>query len=830
MKKIAVILAVAVVILSVILLSIPLLFRQNVTDAVKTTINRNLNADVNFSRVKLSLLKNFPKVSMELQDVSITGKGEFQNDTLLHITSLQTKIDVKALLGKNVKGIEEIHLAQPHLQLVTSPTGEINWNILKETTEIAPLPQQDTSEAENIFDLRLDNIEIAEADVRYINRVSNTLVILENINLNTSGNMYGPAALLNVSGKVDRFSTEYNGVTYISNISLETKTALDVNYELMDIVFNESELTINRLPLQVTGSIQAPSDSVYFKIALQTKESDFENFLALVPPGYEKYLENVSITGTATVSSEVTGFYYGENYPAFALALNIADGNFNYAGMPDHIRNIETDVSIVKPQGILDSTEVKITKAHADIKNNPVNVTLLLKNIISDPYFDGTFTGKIDFNHLKDIFPLENISVSGTVDANLLANGNYSSIKTEQYDKIRSDGTVMLNNFVYEHAGLAQPVSVKSGKLDFSSYNINLSQFNMNIGRSDFNITGKISNYLNYLFKEGILTGDFQLSSNYVNVNELLRLQIPDAAIQTADTGSNKAAEDLAFDIPENIDFTFRSKILRAGFDRVDISDINGLITAKEGRLMLNGLNMNMLDGTLTLNGSYQNTPVNQPLFDFGVDVERFEIPQAFQAIAGLRDIIPVAGLSNGKVSASVNMAGTLTGNLKLVPASINGSGLFNTENLHIVNSTVFSQLKDILKPEKLSNVSIDDFKADFTIQNGNLLLKPFVTRISGQETRINGSLNTDNLLDMQLNLNIQRDAFGADIQNILNAIPGNRNITLVPVGVHVIGPVDKPELNIDLSETQQMLLNATKNELQKSINQIGEGLRRLFE
>jgi hypothetical protein len=236
-----------------------------------------------------------------------------------------------------------------------------------------------------------------------------------------------------------------------------------------------------------------------------------------------------------------------------------------------------------------------------------------------------------------------------------------------------------------------------------------------------------------------------------------------------------------------------------------------------------------MLDGELEVNGSYRNTPENRPLFDFGFDVERFDIPQAFQVIAGLRDIMPVAGLSSGKVSTSIKMNGNLTGNLKLVPASVNGSGIFNTENLHILNSTVFSRLNGILETDKLSDVLVDDFNANFTIQNGNLLFMPFVTKIAGQEARISGSLNTDSLLEMQLDLNIQRDAFGASIRDILNAIPGNRNIAMVPVGVHVIGPVDEPEIRIDLSETQQMLMNATKNELQNSINRLGEGLRKLF-
>jgi len=36
-----------------------------------------------------------------------------------------------------------------------------------------------------------------------------------------------------------------------------------------------------------------PSDSTFFNLAFQTKSSDFENFLALVPPDYEDDLKDI---------------------------------------------------------------------------------------------------------------------------------------------------------------------------------------------------------------------------------------------------------------------------------------------------------------------------------------------------------------------------------------------------------------------------------------------------------------------------------------------------------------------------------------------------------
>ena len=298
-------------------------------------------------------------------------------------------------------------------------------------------------------------------------------------------------------------------------------------------------------------------------------------------------------------------------------------------------------------------------------------------------------------------------------------------------------------------------------------------------------------------------------------------------------TGKNDAVqenENLTIDIPENLDITFQSNIKNAMFDRLPISDINGLITAKGGKLMLNQLKMQTLEGEMVITGSYQNTVKNRPLVDFGLDITEFDIPLAYSSLTGLQRLIPVAGQSQGKFNSSIKIEGQLSENNKFIPSTVDGKGLFSTRDLKIVDSPVFNQLKGILKSEKLKNVDIDDFSANFTVEKGNIDLRPFTTKIAGQETRIEGSINAENLINMRLDFNVQREAFGPDIQNILSIIPGNKNIRTVPAGVIIKGPVGEPEVKMDLSETRKAISDATKDDLQKSLDKLGKGLKKLFE
>ncbi len=532
--------------------------------------------------------------------------------------------------------------------------------------------------------------------------------------------------------------------------------------------------------------------------------------------------------------------YFDEIYPAIDFKIDVANGNLKYSGLPEEIKNIKAEISLVKPEGIPDLTELQIKNAHLEIKNNPVDLTLLLKNMMSDPYFEGAFVGKINFDELKNALPLDSVNVSGTIDANLFVKGNYSSVEKEQYDKIKSDGIVLLDNFLYDSPKLTRKILVPSGKLDFSPQNVNLSQLKVKVGQSDFNLSGKVSDYLNYIFKDGTLKGDLQLVSSFVNLNELLRLQkkepkpaaSDEKKAETSQTGVSAGESDakLVFDVPRNIDFTFRSDIKKALFDQLPVSDINGLITAKNGKLILNNLSMNMLDGEMKVTGSYENTPQDQPVVDFGIEISKFDIPVAFQSLSGFQKMAPIAGQSQGKISTTIKMNGQLTNSFKIIPASVDGTGLFSTENLKIAESPVFAQLKGILLPEKLKNVNIEDFKANFNIENGNIDLKPFKTKVAGQETTVFGTLSAENLINMRLDFKVNRDAFGTDIQNVLSAIPGNQKIKVLPAGVLISGPVGKPEVKVDLSETRKTITDAAKGELKNSLDQLGKGLQKLFK
>lgn len=361
MKKILIAIGIVVALLIAAMAAVPLFFKQALLEKTKITINKHINAEVEFSDLKLSLFRSFPKVSLELVDIQVVGKGEFANDTLFAAPSIRTKTALRQLFGKGNVGIEEILLKRPVLKLVVGASGNVNWDLLADSESKEEAAAVSDSDEEGIV-FQLDKIGISNADFIYEDREADILFRLNDINIGVSGEMYGTEAQLLAEGTAAQLFLSYAGVNYITNTSVETRTKLNVDYDIMDIEIQENELLINRLPLEVLGMIQMPDDTMYFDLHIKTKESGFDNFLALIPPDYEDYLNEITANGTATISGTVKGKYFDEDYPAFDLKIDVSNGNIRYADLPEEIKNISADLSITKPQEYLISLKLTSEK------------------------------------------------------------------------------------------------------------------------------------------------------------------------------------------------------------------------------------------------------------------------------------------------------------------------------------------------------------------------------------------------------------------------------------------------------------------------------------
>jgi len=834
-RKIIIIIGIVVLILATIA-ALPFLYKDKLLAKVKTTLNNQVNAKIDFTGFSLSVFSHFPKVEMEIRGFSLVGINEFANDTIFSAGSVSTDISIAEMISGKGLELKSLIIDNPRILLISDKSGKVNWDIAKAS---AGKPSASAEASSGEFKMKLNDIQINNLNLQYSDEAMPMNVCVKNTNLSSSGEVAGTVTSFDMKGEAGEFIFEYDSVKYISKTKLKAETLLKVDYDKMNFAFDQGKLWINNLPLEVNGSFAMPNDSMLFDLGFKSEKSDFATILSLVPADYQKYLEKADIKGSAEFKGSVKGLFYNEIYPAIDVVLSADNASFKYQGLPESVQDIQILAQITKPEGDLNLLKVNVEKAHASIRNNPVDLRLLVTEPMTDPNIDASFAGTIDFASLKQAIPIDSLDITGILKAKMQMAGRMSSIEKQEYEKFQSNGEASLQNFRIQSNQLTKPVEISQGQIKASTKQINIERFDAKVGQSDFSLRGDVSNYLAYMFKNGVLKGDFNLKSSFLNFSELPNIQKPakPSAEPKADAKAAPAAVSdsvAAFQVPKNLDLSFQSAIQKAVYDKMPINNINGLVKVKDQRMELTNLSMDMLQGKLAVNGSYTSNKENKPTFDFKLDMQSIDLPTAYQSLSTIRHYLPIAAKSQGKFSTQFSLSGGMNEKMNIVPTSMNGLGVFNTQNLQIIDSPVFDQIRGIIKKEKLKNVKIDDFTAKFQFENGQLKMNPFKTNIADQQATIYGSLSASREISLNMDFLVNREDLGADINKGLDILPGSQNIKMIDASVILKGPLTKPEVSLDLSKAraqiEQQVKKASVDEIKGSVKKLGDELKKLFK
>ena len=183
-KSIFKILGILVGLIIVLAIVLPLIFKKQIVQAVKTEINKSLNATVDFKDFHLSLFRNFPNFTLGLDNLTIVGQKEFAKDTLASIEKVRVSIGLFSVMKGDQYNIKKIAIESPKIRLLVLHDGKANWDITKPSTE---KPKPGETEKPSAFKLSIQKLSISHANVRFDDKQSDMHATVKNLNHTLSG-------------------------------------------------------------------------------------------------------------------------------------------------------------------------------------------------------------------------------------------------------------------------------------------------------------------------------------------------------------------------------------------------------------------------------------------------------------------------------------------------------------------------------------------------------------------------------------------------------------------------------------------------------------------
>ena len=297
----------------------------------------------------------------------------------------------------------------------------------------------------------------------------------------------------------------------------------------------------------------------------------------------------------------------------------------------------------------------------------PVDLTLNVKTPVSDMYVNGNLKMDLDLATVNDVIPLDSTKLTGKIKAGLDFMGYVSSVEKGEYEKFKADGNLIIKDFTYSSPDLPREFRIIDANILFSPRYLDMQSFKAVMGKSDFSASGKLENFIPYAFKDETIHGNFIFTSGLLDLNEMMGSSTETTAADTAPLS--------VVAIPGNIDFKLVSRIDRILYDKLEIENAIGTILVKDSRLILDGLKMSMLEGSMQLSGEYNTKDIKNPSVDLDFKATTIDIPMAVKAFSTLQKFAPIADKAVGKVTLGMKYSSYLDPHMMPVMNSIVGKG-----------------------------------------------------------------------------------------------------------------------------------------------------------
>ncbi len=811
MKLILKILGVLIAIVILTMVAIPYFFRDQIVEVVKEEINKNVNASVDFADFNLSLFRSFPNFDFRLEGLSVVNKAPFEGDTLAHVPEFSLTLDLMSVIRGEDYELKKIVINRPVVNALVKKDGAANWDIAVES-EAGPETETGPESESSPFVIQLRSVEINDATIVYDDKSLVTYALLEGVNHELSGDFTLDYTTLSTYTAIGKLTVIYDGVKYLNKVDAELDA--DIGADLANSIYKleDNELRLNNLYIGFDGTVgMQENGDINLMLTYSSRKSGFRNFLSMIPAMYATDLEGLTTSGTLAITGNVKGIYNEESYPAFAFKLLVQDGFFQYPDLPKAVENVNIETRIDYPGGDFDNMTIDVPVFEMTMAGNRLSAALLVKKPMTDMDLNGEVNGNMDLSKVKEFYPLEEgDELSGVITSNVSFEGKMSALEAEIYDEFKFIGSVLLENLNYNTSMFSESVNIRKAQLNFSPEYLDLVNFSMNLGKNTFFANGKIENFMPYVLADGTLTGNLQTTSTYLNISDLMpeeseESQVSKPADETPDESVLDTSSYGIIEIPENIEFALSADYKEVIYDEIVLKDIKGKLLVKDQAVNLKNLNMNVLDGSVQVNGKYDTKDPAKPLADMGIKLQGINIKEAYNTFGAIEKFAPIAQKTDGTFSTSFNLNTLLDEELMPVYSSMNGGGNLSTSQITLQNVNSINKLADALMMPDLKRLLISPVNLTFEFIDGKLHVKPFDIKFQDMKANLGGWTSFDQAINYDMVLTVPRDNFGGQANAVLDNLvsEANKRGTNFSLGENVnvkaaiTGTVTDPKVNV---------------------------------
>jgi AsmA protein len=421
--------------LLLLLFLLPYLFPGFVSDKIRQWARHSVQAELHFSRARLSFFRHFPALTLSLDEVKLNGSTPFEKETLLEADELAFGVDLTSIFSE-VK-IDKIFLTHAFFNILVDTGGRANYNIYVSKKSDRPAAATDSSGAS----LQIKKIIIKQSRLTYNDQSVPLLINVRGLDYRGSGDLSQAIFDLQTHMQMEALDLYYDRTPYLINKKFNADLVTRINTRSLDLLFEKNDMLINQLPVAMTGRFTFRKEGYDIDFELQSTDTKLHDMFTALPADVLDWLDSTDVRGFGELHASLKGKYdaaTGEN-PDFLFNMKIRDGTIAYAKAPVPVSNLYLDFRAKVPGLNTDSLDVHIDSVFFNLDKGFFAARLRGQGLKA-PWVSGQVRADLDLEKWDRALGFAPAQLKGHLRMQLETEGRFAT-RVERVHSLRAERT-----------------------------------------------------------------------------------------------------------------------------------------------------------------------------------------------------------------------------------------------------------------------------------------------------------------------------------------------------------------------------------------------------
>lgn len=729
-------------------------FGGSIVRSVIAGLNENLQTEITVGDARLSMLRSFPNLSVDLTEVNMAGSD---GGPLLECEQLSCRIGLSSLFGRT--HVKQILIADGSLRIVVDQDGNPNYLLTGYTpVGVEPEPAAEATEFA-IDDARLQNVEFI-----YENEQLRSAAMLQIDWAEFSGDFGQVVYQMESEATAQIHFIENQGQRFLEGkyVTFAAQTQVDNDQQFYQ--FERVRLGLGLLAMELNGGIRITEDGMDLDLNFGSDEGRLTDLLSLLPENYLGPLAQLESRGSWLLNGSVLGPWTSRISPRVLATVDFSRGRLRSPHLDASARDIAFQANFSNGDLQRLSTSVlEINNFSGSLDGEDFELYAKMENL-NAPRLQVRLDGHIAMGALPGILPLDNLQEGrGFLHVNgLELSGRYEDmLRPRRMGQVRVKGNLELDNAAFELND--RQVRFPSGTLVLDNNRMQLQELVLEAPGTVVDFNGEATNLIPVLFADSLnsqdaaLEFDALLRGRSLDIDELLNLYgVSDEEVAAAE-GTAMADSLRRRSVVENgritdlLEGRFELQIDEWNYGQIEGEGFTGELRFAQGHMDLNG-QTEAMDGQFQLDGRLDFRPL--PRIEARVTASQVDVTEFFRQ-----------GENFGQeILTAENLEGNLNSRMT-IKASFDEAGYLDYDRLHIQAGIgiydgelhdfgMLNNFAAFLKARDLERVRFSQLENFLEIKNNTVYIPVMFIQSSAMNMTISGEHSFTNRIDYNIKVN----------------------------------------------------------------------------